>query len=148
MINPQWLELPLSRTNFHGPKDARAIEFRLYSILYMTKVTNLIHFYSLSSYIVICHYSLVVRLLHSRMRAVCGRAFGVGKGRVVMKTRKPIFSFIDGFIYSRISVARTSLGPWKFVRDMGSSSHWGLIIAQGQKANKNNLGMSFPSSKD
>ena len=26
MINPQWLELPMSRMNFHGPKDIRAIE--------------------------------------------------------------------------------------------------------------------------
>ena len=31
MINPQWLELPMYRTNFHGPKDFRAIEARLYS---------------------------------------------------------------------------------------------------------------------
>ena len=30
MINPQWLELPMSRTDFHGPKDVRAIEVRLY----------------------------------------------------------------------------------------------------------------------
>ena len=30
MINPQWLELHMSRTNFHGPKDLRAIEVRLY----------------------------------------------------------------------------------------------------------------------
>ena len=30
MINPQWLELPISGTNFHGPKDVRAIEVRLY----------------------------------------------------------------------------------------------------------------------
>ena len=29
MINPQWLELPMSRTNVHGPKDVRAIEVRL-----------------------------------------------------------------------------------------------------------------------
>ena len=29
MINPQWLELPMSRTNFHGPKDVWAIEVRL-----------------------------------------------------------------------------------------------------------------------
>ena len=28
------------------------------------------------------------------------------------------------FIYSQTSMARTSLGPWNFVRDMGSSSHW------------------------
>ena len=48
--------------------------------------------------------------------------------------------------YSRTSMARTSVGPWKFVRDMGSSSHWELFIAQGEKANENNLGMSFPSS--
>ena len=30
MINPYWLELPMSRTSFHGPKDVRAIEVRLY----------------------------------------------------------------------------------------------------------------------
>ena len=30
MINPQWLELPMSRMNFHGPKDIRAIEGWLY----------------------------------------------------------------------------------------------------------------------
>ena len=30
MNNPQWLELPMSQTNFHGPKDVRAIEVRLY----------------------------------------------------------------------------------------------------------------------
>ena len=30
LINPQWLELPMSRTNSHGPKDVRAIEVRLY----------------------------------------------------------------------------------------------------------------------
>ena len=34
MINPQWLELPVSRTNFHGPKDVRAIEVRLYLLLF------------------------------------------------------------------------------------------------------------------
>ena len=26
MIKSHWLELPISRTNFHGPKDVRAIE--------------------------------------------------------------------------------------------------------------------------
>ena len=30
MIDPQWLEQPISRTNFHGPKDFRALEVRLY----------------------------------------------------------------------------------------------------------------------
>ena len=32
MINPQWLELPMSRTIFCGPKDVRAIEVRLYTV--------------------------------------------------------------------------------------------------------------------
>ena len=46
-------------------------------------------------------------------------------------------------LYSRTSMAQTSLGPWKIVRDMGSSSHWGLIIGPGQEANSNDLGKSF-----
>ena len=29
MFNLQWLELPMSRTIFNGPKDIRAIEIRL-----------------------------------------------------------------------------------------------------------------------
>ena len=29
IINPQWLEPPMSRTIFYGPKDVRAIEVRL-----------------------------------------------------------------------------------------------------------------------
>ena len=37
-------------------------------------------------------------------------------------------------IYSQTSVARTPLGQWKLVRDSGSSSQWGLIIAPGQEA--------------
>ena len=45
-------------------------------------------------------------------------------------------------MYSRTAMARTSLGPWKFVRDMGSSSHWGLIMAPSQEANGDNLGKS------
>ena len=39
MINHQWLELPMSRTNFHGPKDVRAIEVRLYFERLTTSVT-------------------------------------------------------------------------------------------------------------
>ena len=35
MINPQWLEQPISRTNYHGPKDVRAIEVRLYIYLFI-----------------------------------------------------------------------------------------------------------------
>ena len=43
-------------------------------------------------------------------------------------------------IYSRTSSGRTSLGPWKFVSDMGISSHEGIIIAPGQEANGDYLG--------
>ena len=32
MINTHTLELPMSGTNFHGPKGVRAIEVRLYSL--------------------------------------------------------------------------------------------------------------------
>ena len=45
--------------------------------------------------------------------------------------------------YSRTSMARTSLGSWKLVRDMGSSSHLRLIMAPVQEANSDNLGKSF-----
>ena len=38
---------------------------------------------------------------------------------------------------------QTSLGPWEFVRDMGSLTHWGLIMAPGQEANSDNLRKSF-----
>ena len=35
MINPQWLELLLSNTNFNGPKDGRVIDIRLYERIYV-----------------------------------------------------------------------------------------------------------------
>ena len=40
-------------------------------------------------------------------------------------------------------MARTSSGPWKFIRDTGSSRHGGLIIIPSQEANGDNLGKSF-----
>ena len=45
--------------------------------------------------------------------------------------------------YSKPSMARTSFGPWTFIRGMGSSSHWELNMAPGQEANGDNLGKSF-----
>ena len=36
VINPHWLELPLSRTNLNGPKGVRAIEVRLYTCTVIT----------------------------------------------------------------------------------------------------------------
>ena len=43
-------------------------------------------------------------------------------------------------------MAQTSLGPLKFVRDMGSSSHWGLAMEPGQEANGDDLVNSFQFS--
>ena len=47
-------------------------------------------------------------------------------------------------------VIRSNFNGWnifgKFVLDMGSLSHCGLIIAQGQDANRDNLEMYFRSS--
>ena len=52
MINLHWLDLPMARTFFHGPKDVRAIEVRLYKYyINMIKTTH-VHtmvFISLSS---------------------------------------------------------------------------------------------------
>ena len=48
--------------------------------------------------------------------------------------------------YSQTSMARTSLRQWKFVRDMDSSSHLGLIMAPCQDENDDNLGKPFRSS--
>ena len=38
LVNPQWLELPMSGTKFHGPKDVWSIEVRLchfHAVIYM-----------------------------------------------------------------------------------------------------------------
>ena len=45
MFNPQWLELPISRTNFHGPKDVRDIEVLLYfdtGAINWKRITNIL----------------------------------------------------------------------------------------------------------
>ena len=34
MINPQWFQLPMSRTNLHGHKNVRVIEVRLFFVSY------------------------------------------------------------------------------------------------------------------
>ena len=52
----------------------------------------------------------------------------------------------EGSLYSQTSIIRTSLGLWKFVLDIGSSSQWEVIKAPGQEADMDILGMSFQSS--
>ena len=45
-INPGWLELPLTGTNFHGPKPVQAAEVQLYFILYYI---GIVHVFSCSN---------------------------------------------------------------------------------------------------
>ena len=47
------------------------------------------------------------------------------------------------FKVSQTSMARTSLEPWKFVREMGSSSQWDLIMAPGRETNGDIYGNVF-----
>ena len=48
---------------------------------------------------------------------------------------------------SQTSMARTSLGPQKLVRDMVSLSIWMLIMMPGQEASGDNVVNLFPSSR-
>ena len=52
---------------------------------------------------------------------------------------KNIKPYLKLWEYSRTLMAKTSFGPWQFVREVGSSSHWGLIMAPGQEADSDNL---------
>ena len=47
---------------------------------------------------------------------------------------------------SNVTYSKTSFVPWKFIRDMGSSSQCALIMAPVQEANDDNLGI-FRSSR-
>ena len=40
-------------------------------------------------------------------------------------------------------MARTFWGPYKIVRGIHSSGHWGVIKMPGQEANSDNLGILF-----
>ena len=70
------------------------------------------------------------------------------EGMNTPENMSPFFSKGSNFCtYSRTSMAQTTLGPWKFVPDMGSSSHCGLIVTLGREANDDNLENSFRSSR-
>ena len=47
-------------------------------------------------------------------------------------------------LHSQASMAPTSLGPWEFVPNMATSSHWALTIAPGQYANEDCLRKNCP----
>ena len=47
IINPHWLELSLSQTNFNGPKDVRAIEVRLYLVSFVSFLSSFLSFFFL-----------------------------------------------------------------------------------------------------
>ena len=87
----------------------------------------------------ICSYGrgrMTVDLFHDLSPwKLCGRAW--------LRTCNPWICSETHHQYSRTSMARTSLGSKKIVRDMGRSSHWGLIMVPGQEANSDNLGNFF-----
>ena len=59
-------------------------------------------------------------------------------------------SSLGSYVYSKTSMVRTSLGPWKLIRDMGTyvvRAIEGLIMALGQEANDDNLGNIFRYSR-
>ena len=62
MINPQWLELPMSRTNFHGPKDVRALEVRL--SFYLFSISHSSFFIYLFIFFVIFNVYLYGKVVH------------------------------------------------------------------------------------
>ena len=62
-----------------------------------------------------------------------GRLFSEGKQEV-----QKVISLVNNGKYRKISMAQSSLGQCKFIRDMGSSSQWGSIMAPGQEANDDN----------
>ena len=56
---------------------------------------------------------------------------------------KPLYLPFKSKNMSEDTMARASLGPWNFIRDMCSSNQWGLIKAPGQEANDDNSGIVF-----
>ena len=62
-INPHWLELPLSRTNFHGSKGVPAIEVRLYFNSNIFKQNHLmvcvIYTYFMYLYLITCIMKII-----------------------------------------------------------------------------------------
>ena len=63
-INPQWLELPISRTNFHGPKEVWAIEVLLYTC-------SVIHLIFLSFFILLWKTGYLLYLKHLSKALLC-----------------------------------------------------------------------------
>ena len=72
MTNPQWLKLPMSRINFHGPKDVRAIEILLYVVG--------MHYKYLAEVILICAHSMFLwRTKDNNSRIIIKSSFLKGK---------------------------------------------------------------------
>ena len=72
MINPEWFELPMSRTNFHGPNDVRTIEVRLYvQIMFIAtdKIRYWLYFFAVQNVAFLFEVSIAYTRT-SRKRAV------------------------------------------------------------------------------
>ena len=73
MINLHWLELPMARTIFHGPKDVRAIDVRLYAGRYIYAWFD--PYYSIGEQRMLCPHtfmlSFVITLLFCIPYVIC-----------------------------------------------------------------------------
>ena len=65
MFNPQWLELPMSRTIFGGPKHVQAIEVRLYFSMPVDANFNRVldSYFSVKIYVVGTHLKVLSEVL-------------------------------------------------------------------------------------
>ena len=90
------------------------------------------------------HYIIVHQSKYRSQDKLLLNVLRISKPKIYQHILLPVL--LKAYGYSRTLMARTSFGPWKFVLDMGSSSHRGLIIAPGQEANEDNLGMPLRAS--
>ena len=91
-----------------------------------------LHFQSFSSFFPVPYFHLFYSLLS---------LFSLSLGDDTKWPTRVDMSLNPNTIKSPISIAWTSLGLWKLVGDMGSSSNWGLIMVPVQEANGDNLGV-------
>ena len=75
MINPQWLKLRMSRTNFHGPKDVRTIEVQLYIHSFWpdyTTCSSYLHIYTMYLYTLSPHlYNVLAHTISTFIQCTC-----------------------------------------------------------------------------
>ena len=116
MINLQWLELPMSRMSFHGPKDVRVIEVRLYMNLILTGLSFLD---TLSIYCI----KAALRSIESHWVLFISLRISVKCLKISIWNKQQSFKYIVGpevgifykyeslFVYASMLIKRLTSGP-------------------------------------